>query len=54
MGIADAGLYVDVRKDYSLSNSFFGLINAVLIYNRAENYKKLRFLLTRVRLICYK
>ncbi len=34
-GVADVILYVDVRKDYSPSNSFFGLINAVRIYNRA-------------------
>lgn len=36
MGIADAGLYIDVRNDYSPGSSFFGLINAVRIYNRAK------------------
>jgi hypothetical protein len=36
MGIADAGLYIDLRKDYSPGSYFFGLINAVRIYNRAK------------------
>ncbi len=31
MGIADTGLYVDVRKDYSPSSSFSGLINALVM-----------------------
>jgi hypothetical protein len=36
MGIADVSLYIDLRKDYSPGSSFFGLINAVRIYNRAK------------------
>jgi len=36
MGIANAGLYIDLRKDYSPGSYFFGLINAVPIYNRAK------------------
>ena len=35
MGIANAGHYVDIRKDYSSSNSLSGFIKAVRICDGA-------------------